>query len=88
MNQKFAEDLMSKFSELLASSPAKDIERNARALFGNVFSRMNLVTREEFDVQRELLNQTREKLDALEARLANMEASRTTPGSAPAGIEG
>ncbi|MFN0318351.1 MAG: accessory factor UbiK family protein [Burkholderiales bacterium] len=76
MNQKFAEDLMSKFSELLASSPAKDLERNARALFGSFFARMNLVTREEFDVQRELLNRTRERLEALEAKLAQLEQTR------------
>jgi ubiquinone biosynthesis accessory factor UbiK len=78
MNQKFAEDLMSKFSDLLASSPAKDLERNAKALFGSFFARMNLVTREEFGIQRELLSGTRERLEALEAKVAQMEQSRGT----------
>lgn len=84
MNQKFAEELMSKFSGLLANGPAKDLERNAKALFTSFVSHMNLVTREEFDVQRELLNRTREKLETLEAQLAELEATRSAPGPRPA----
>ncbi len=79
MKQKFVEDLMSKFSDLLADSPAKDLERNTKALFMRFFSHMNLVTREEFDIQRDLLNQTREKLEILEAKLSELEATREAP---------
>lgn len=80
MNQKFAEDLMSKFSNLLANSPAKDLERNAKALFASVISHMNLVTREEFDIQRELLARTREKLETLEAKLSELNVTPGDPG--------
>ncbi|MSQ60832.1 MAG: accessory factor UbiK family protein [Betaproteobacteria bacterium] len=80
MSQKFAEDLMSKFSGLLANSPAKGLDRNAKALFASFFSHMNLVTREEFDIQRELLAQTREKLETLEAKVSQLEAARSAPG--------
>ncbi len=71
---KFLDDLASKFSALLATSPAKDIERNVRALLAATFSRLDLVTREEFDIQRELLTRTRERLALLETRIAELEA--------------
>jgi ubiquinone biosynthesis accessory factor UbiK len=79
MNHKIAEDLMSKFSDLLAHSPAKDLERNVKALLTSFFSRMDLVTREEFDLQRELLMRTREKLDRLEAKLTALEQQASAP---------
>ncbi len=63
-----------RLSELAASSPAKDIEKNARAMLSGAFSRLDLVTREEFDVQRELLSRARNRLAALEARVAQLEA--------------
>ncbi len=71
---KFLDDLAAKFSALLATSPAKDLERNMRALLAATFSRLDLVTREEFDVQRELLGRTRERLALLETRIAELEA--------------
>lgn len=67
-------DLAAKLSALLAASPARDVEKNARALLGGAFARLDLVTREEFDVQRELLARARERLAALEARVAELEA--------------
>lgn len=78
------EDIQKKFAELLASSPAKDIERNARALLTSLLGRMDLVTREEFDVQREVLARAREQLTHLEARIAELEAAQSgRPTSAP-----
>ena len=59
--------------EILARSPAADLEKNLRALLASAFSRLDLVTREEFDVQREVLARTRAKLEALEAKLAELE---------------
>ena len=50
-----------------------DMERNFRALLESGLARMNLVTREEFDVQQRVLERTREKLTVLEARLAEIE---------------
>lgn len=71
---KFLDELAAKFSALLATSPAKDIEKNVRALMAATFSRLDLVTREEFDIQRELLTRTRERLALLETRIAELEA--------------
>ena len=73
METRFLDELNKKVSELLAASPAKDIEKNLRALLSSAFSRLDLVTREEFDVQQEVLGRTRDKLEQLEARVAEME---------------
>lgn len=73
-NPKTLDEITGKISELIAASPAKDLEKNARAMLGGMFSRLDLVTREEFDVQREVLARTRVKLEALEARVAALEA--------------
>ena len=72
------EDLSAKLSELIASSPARDLEKNARALLSSFLSRLDLVTREEFDVQAEVLRRTREKLDQLEAKVADLENQRAS----------
>lgn len=74
METRFLDELNKKVSELIAASPAKDVEKNLRALLSNAFSRLDLVTREEFDVQQEVLGRTREKLRQLEARVAEMES--------------
>ena len=67
-------------SSLLAAPPAGDIEKNLRAALAGAFAKLDLVTREEFDVQREVLVRTRAKLEALEARAAELEArSRKSP---------
>ena len=76
---KFLEDIAAKFSALIAASPAKDVEKNARALLTSAFARLDLVTREEFDIQRELLDRTRDKLAQLEARVAELEARAGKP---------
>lgn len=73
-NPKIFDEIGAKFSELLANSPAKDLEKNARALLSSGFSKLDLVTREEFEVQREVLARTREKLADLERRVAQLEA--------------
>jgi BMFP domain-containing protein YqiC len=59
--------------EVFAQSPAADLEKNLRALLTSFFARLDLVTREEFDVQRQVLLRTREKLAALEAQIAELE---------------
>ncbi|HTS54784.1 MAG TPA: accessory factor UbiK family protein [Burkholderiales bacterium] len=74
------EDLSARLSELIANSPARDLEKNARALLSGFLSRLDLVTREEFDVQTEVLRGTRAKLEQLEAKVAeleNQQASRS-----------
>jgi len=76
MNSNRFDEISARISELLAASPAKDIGKNSRALLSSFFSRLDLVTREEFDVQVTLLERARERLSQLEARIAELERSR------------
>jgi len=73
LETRFLHELNRKVSELVAASPAKDVEKNLRALLSSAFSRLDLVTREEFDIQHEVLGRTREKLQQMEVRVAEME---------------
>lgn len=70
------EDLQQRIAALLSSSPAADIQKNLKALLMQQFARFELVTQEEFELQRQVLARTREKLEALEARVAQLEAER------------
>ncbi|MCA3147973.1 MAG: accessory factor UbiK family protein [Burkholderiales bacterium] len=70
---EFLQDLQQKISDLMRQSPAADIEKNLKALLNQGFARLELVTREEFDVQREVLVRTRAKLNELEKRLNDLE---------------
>lgn len=76
LNQQFTDELGAKVREILNNSPARDIETNMRAMLAAMFARLDLVTRHEFDIQTELLARTREKLVALEARLAELDRTR------------
>ena len=67
-------ELAGKIGNAIAESPVKDVEKNVKTLLGSTFSKLDLVTREEFDIQQQVLIKTREKLAALEARLAKLEA--------------
>ena len=80
LNPKLLDEISAKIKDAIAQSPAKDIEKNLQAVLQSVFSRLNLVTREEFDVQQEVLLRTREKLAALEARVTAMENKAGTNG--------
>jgi BMFP domain-containing protein YqiC len=60
-------------TELLRSSPAQDIEKNLHALTSAFFARFDLVTREELEVQKALLERAQARLAALEARIAELE---------------
>jgi len=70
---EFLQDLQQKISDLVRQSPAAEIEKNLKALLNQGFARLELVTREEFDVQKEVLARTRAKLTELEKRLNNLE---------------
>ncbi len=76
LNPKLLDEISARVSALLANTPAADVEKNMRALLSSLFGRLDLVTREEFDVQREVLARTREKLGQLEARVAELEARK------------
>ncbi len=78
LDPKVFEELSSRLSALIAASPAADIEKNARALLSGFFARLDLVSREEFDIQAQVLQRTREKLKALEERIARLEKPSET----------
>jgi len=68
------DDLARRIGQALENSPAKDLERNLKALLAQNLSRLDLVTRAEFDVQAQVLARTREKVEKLEALVAKLEA--------------
>ncbi len=74
--QNFFSDMQTKINQVLENSPAKDIEKNVKAMMSQGFSKLDLVTREEFDIQAQVLAKTRAKLEALEARVATLEAQQ------------
>ncbi len=74
------DDLARRLRDLIASGPAQDVQRNVRAAIGAALQRMDLVTRDEFDVQSAVLARTREKLELLEARVADLERSAAPRG--------
>lgn len=82
------DEVQKNLSDLIARSPAADVQRNVKAMMTDTFSRLDLVTREEFDVQVELLARTRAKLDALEAQLNKLEAGGEHSSVPPAPDEG
>jgi BMFP domain-containing protein YqiC len=79
--QSLLEQLQDKLTEVLSKSPAQDVEKNLRAMLSAFFARLDLVTREEFDIQRQVLLRTREKLERLEAALAQIEGRQHDPHS-------
>lgn len=88
MNPKqLFEDLSEKLGETLANSPAKDLEKNAKAMLGGAFAKMDLVTREEFDIQQQVLIKTHLKLSELEARVAALEALLDAQQGKPAAAQ-
>ena len=83
LDAKFVEDLARKLAANVPGSVRAlqaDLERNFEALLGSTFEKLQLVTREEFDVQRRVLERTREKLSRLEAQLEELEGRASHPG--------
>ena len=77
IDPKNIEEIGAKISALLANSPVKDIEKNAKAVMSGMFAKLDLVTREDFDVQAQVLARTRAKLKELEARVTALENARS-----------
>jgi len=69
----FFNDIQGKINQAMESGPAKDIERNVKAMMTQGFSKLDLVTREEFDIQAQVLAKTRARLEALELRVVELE---------------
>ena len=80
MNEKFMSELSARLAAMAAANPAKDLEKNIRGMLASAFTRLELVSREEDDVQTQVLARAREKLAALEARVAELESRRRAPG--------
>ena len=76
LNNEKLNEISNKIRELMKDSPLPDIERNIDALLKGMFTKMELVTREEFDVQTEVLKRTRQKLEELEKKLSEIEARK------------
>jgi BMFP domain-containing protein YqiC len=74
LNPKNFDELAAKIGKAIENSPAKDIEKNVRAMLTSGLARLDLVPRAEFEIQAQVLLKTREKVEALEARLADLEA--------------
>src|SRR5690554_44372 len=79
----WVDDFQKNISELIARSPAADIERNMKAFMAQTFSRLDLVTREEFDIQTQLLDKALQRITALESRLDLLEGRRPVDTAAP-----
>lgn len=73
---KFLEDISAGISRAIAASPAADIEKNLRALLTAQLAKLDLVTRADFDIQKELLVRAQARLAQLEARLAELEVRK------------
>ena len=76
IDKRAVEDLGERLSEAARASPVHDLERNLRALLMAFFDRFDVVLREDFDVQRKLLERAQAKLAALETRIAELEKRR------------
>jgi len=74
LNPKSFDELAARIGQAIENSPAKDIEKNVKAMLASGLARLDVVPRAEFDVQAQVLLKTREKLEALERRIAELEA--------------
>ena len=73
MSKKILDELQSKLGQIKDSSPAKDIERNVRAILTQAVSKLELVTTEEYEVQRLTIVQLQNRINMLEKRLSDLE---------------
>lgn len=76
LNNQLLEEISRRINEIIRSSPAADVEKNLRALLQSMLTKLELVSREEFDIQAEVLRNTRKKLELLESRLSTLEAEQ------------
>ena len=79
LDPKALEDISARLGAMIAASPVADIEKNARAMLSGLLGKLDLVSREEFDVQAQVLLRTREKLKAREARVVHLEGGASDP---------
>lgn len=80
LNPKQLDEISRRITEILppgVREVQRDLEKNLRSVLQSAFTRLNLVTREEFEVQSAVLLRTREKLEALESQIASLEKQLT-----------
>ena len=63
------QEISDKISKIIEDSPISDIEENINALLQSTFTKLDLISREEFDVQTQVLKRTRLKLEGLEKKI-------------------
>jgi hypothetical protein len=78
LDSKILDDVSARVAAAFAASPLRDAEKNLKAMLSGALAKLDLVTREELDIQARVLVRTREKLEALEARVADLEARTGT----------
>lgn len=81
IDKHLLEELGDRVSEAVRHSPAQDLEKNLRALLLAFLDRFDLVAREDFEVQRKLLERAQAKLAELEARVAELESGARPPAT-------
>jgi BMFP domain-containing protein YqiC len=79
--QTLLQDVQKRLGELLRASPAADLERNLKALMAQSFQKMDLVTREEFEIQAAMIERLRQRIDVLESRLTDPAPGSSAPPS-------
>ena len=85
IDHKTIDDLTRRLAEALPDGVRglqQDIEKNMRAVLSSAFTRLDLVTREELEVQKEVLARTRARLESLEQKLAQLESEHGKQGAA------
>lgn len=70
---EFLDQLSQRINSLLPANGVPNLEKNVRALLESAFARLDLVTREEFDAQKEVLRRTREKVELLQLQISQLE---------------
>ena len=81
LNAKTFDEIATRIRQIIENSPAKDIEKNVKAMLASSLARLDLVPRAEFEVQAQVLLKTRAKLEALEKRLAELEERLPPPAA-------
>ncbi len=77
---RLIDEIGAKLSEVFANSPARDVEKNMRALLVAFFDRFDLVTRDDFEAQKRVLERARVRIAELETRLGELEAREVRVG--------
>lgn len=76
IDRKILDELGARVADAVRQSPAPEIEKNLRVLVTGFFDRFDLVAREDFEVQKKLLERAQAKLAVLEARVAELESRK------------